>query len=233
MSDLDPLFDQLVHAMDHGPWTHRQTRGGVVVASGHPAFTPGGPPYPCEGFLITAERDDITLPHALAFFHDACHFADTANRMTTRSQIIRVDSARVDRYRAVVRTGFALPWPLQDREFLHLVATRVDRDAEGRRRALIAYDDVSHDGLPPAWEGYLRCRTAPSGQRVTELGDGRVRVEHCMTYPLGGAITPWIQNHVFHRGHIGAYRDEWIAAMAALAAEAAAGPALDVGRPAA
>jgi hypothetical protein len=103
MSDLDPLFDQLVHAMNHGPWTDRQSRGGVVVASGHPAFTPGGPPYPCEGFRITAERDDITLEHALAYFHDACHFADTANEMTTKSQIIRVDGARVDRYRAVVR----------------------------------------------------------------------------------------------------------------------------------
>lgn len=232
MTDFDTLFDALVHAMDHGPWTHRQTHSGVVISSGHPTFAPSDPPHPAEGFHIAAERTDVTLDHVLAYFHDACHFADTANAMTTKSQIVRVDDAHVDHYRAIVRTGFALPWPLQDREFLHVVATRRDVDPQGRPRVLIAYDTVPEAGLPPAWDGYLRCPMAPSGQRATLLADGRVRVEHCMTYSLGGAISPWIQDHVFHRGHIGAYHDEWVQAMDTLAAESAA-PALQTGRPAA
>lgn len=230
MSSHDPLFDRLVHAMDETPWTTRRQRGDVVVQSGDVVFAPGEAPFACEGFRIEATRDDLSLDHAIAFFHDACHFADTANAMTTRSEIVRVDDDRIEHYRAVVRTGFALPWPLQDREFLHLVATRRDCDPDGRERVLIAYDDVSWDGLPPAWPGYLRCRTQPSGQRATRLEDGRVRVEHCMTYPLGGRISPGIQNSLFHRGHVRAYLEEWEAAMAALAAEVAAGPALGTGR---
>lgn len=228
--DVDRLFDQLVYAMDHTPWVARRQEAGITVSSGHPSFEPQGAPHAAEGFLIAAECSGVTLDHALAYFHDACHFADTANAMTTRSQIVSVEEGRLDHYRAVVRTGFALPWPLRDREFLHDVATRRDRDERGRQRVLIAYATASEEGVPPAWPGYLRCAMAPSGQRATLLEDGRVRVEHCMTYPLGGAISAWMQTHVFHRGHVTAYFDEWRAAMATLGDEAKAGPARTEGR---
>jgi hypothetical protein len=58
-----------------------------------------------------------------------------------------------------------------------------------------------------------------------------LRLEHGMTYPLGGRITPWVQNRLFHRGHIGAYVHEWQTAMTVLQAEANE-PALATGRPA-
>lgn len=225
-----PQLDRLVYAMDNTAWTSRRAADGVAVHSGYPCFSVDEPPSRVEGFYIAAERDDVTVEHGLAYFHDACHFADTANRMTTASGILRVDDARLAAYHAIVRTGFALPWPLQDREFLHSVATRRDTDPEGRDRALIVYASVSEAGLAPAWEGYLRCPMEASGQRVTALGNGRVRLEHCMTYTLGGWVPEWAQNHLFHRGHVGAYHQEWVAAMDTLATEVAAGPALATGR---
>ncbi len=230
MNDDAPPFEALAWAMDHSSWTLRREGTGVSVSSARPVFGGGGEPSDVEGFLVAAEREDLSLAHGLAYFHDACHFADTANAMTTLREIVAVSDPRLDHYRAVVRTGFSLPWPLQDREFLHGVATRVDRDPQGRHRVLIAYWTVPETGLPPAWSGYLRCPMAPSGQRLTDLGDGRVRAEHCMTYDLGGRVPHWAQNRLFHRGHVGAYFDEWVAAMETLSGELAAGPALSRSR---
>lgn len=215
----DALFDALAFAMDHSDWVERTADGGVTVASAHPVYAPGGAPHPVEGFLITAELDGPTVDHGVHYFHDACHFADTANKMTSRSQILRVLDDRLDHYRAIVRTGFALPFPLQDREFLHWVGTRRHTAADGAAIGLIAYHTVADDGLDAPWPGHLRCPMAPSGQRVTALPDGRVRLQHCMTYSLGGWISAAVQDALFHRGHVAAYLEEWQAAMRVLTEE--------------
>lgn len=104
------------------------------------------------------------------------------------------------------------------------MTTRRTPDAQGRDEALIAYATVHDPGLAP-WPGALRCDMAPSGQRVTSLDDGRVRLQHCMTYDLGGWIGPGVQDRLFHRGHVAAYATEWRAAMGRLREEAR-GPAL-------
>ena len=188
------------------------------MASGFPAYGPGEAPHPIEGFLVQATRP-LPLDGALAYFQDACHFAETANAMTTAAEVIEVLSDAPGAFEAVVRTGFALPWPLQDREFLHYVTTHRTADAEGHPQAIIAYASVAETGLPPAWPGYLRCPMRPSGQRLTQLEDGQLRLEHCMTYDLVGAIPGAVQNALFHRGHRKAYADEWVAAMTCLAEE--------------
>lgn len=218
------LLDALTHAMDHTSWTPCSTAHGITVSNAHPVYAPGESPHTVEGFLIASELDGITVDHGLAYFHDACHFADTANAMTSASEIVQVLDDRLEHYEAIVRTGFKLPWPLQDREFLHYVTTWRGRDAQGRDTALIAYDTVDDPSLPPPWPGTLRCPMKPSGQRVTDLGGGRVRFEHCMTYDLVGWIGPRVQDRLFHAGHVKAYAEEWRQAMATLKAESRHAP---------
>lgn len=105
----------------------------------------------------------------------------------------------------VVRTGFTMPAPFRGREFVHsLVDLRVTPDCH-----VVAYGPVDESPLPPARDGFLRCVMYPSGQRILRLDNGRTRVEHLMTYELAGAVPRWAQNTLFHKGHLGAYRDEW------------------------
>jgi len=220
-----PPFDALTYAMDHTPWALCFDEDGLQVFRGLPVYGPDDAPHPTEGFLIRA-KVKASRAHGMAYFHDACHFARTANHRTTRDEILRVDDPRRDHYRALVRTGFSLPWPLRDREFLHTVGTTV-RDGRG----LIAYGTLPADHpIAPPWPGYLRCPMEPSGQRLTPLDDGWLLAEHCMTYDLGGRITPPLQNVVFHRGHVRAYAEEWRAAMAVLSREAQEGPPAFKGR---
>ena len=137
------------------------------------------------------------------------------------------NDSSVFQYKAVVRTAFHLPKPLSKREFLHYVTTTKTHDSKGRPCVMIAYhsflDQDSSVDIPPAFPNHLRCPQFPSGQRATLLENGNVRVEHCMTYALVGNIRKWIQNFVFHRGHVGAYYDGWVKAMERLSnvAEAA------------
>jgi len=228
MSDTthDALFGRLVFAIENTRWVARREEAGITVSSGRPVFSAGEVPHPAEGFYICSVRGDQSIDDGFSYFKDACTFADSANEMTSASEIISVLADTPVYYEAIVRTGFQLPWPLQDREFLHRVVARRDTDPDGRPRVLVAYDNVSEDGLPPAWDGYRRCPMAPSGQRLTVLADGQLRAEHCMTYDLGGWIGPAVQNTVFHRGHVGAYFDEWRAAMDALASSTLVSAAL-------
>lgn len=105
----------------------------------------------------------------------------------------------------IVRTGFTMPLGFQSREFVHLLV----RHPIGDDCEVIGYAPVPDEGLPPPRPGFLRCPIYPSGQRIQRLPDGRTRVEHLMTYALGGGVPHWAQNALFHRGHVGAYRDEW------------------------
>lgn len=223
------LLDQLRYAMDATAWREVVRRDGVQVAVGRPAYGAGEAPHRVEGFHIQAEVSGTSVAHGLAYFHDACHFADSANKMTSASEIIEVLCPERDTYEAVVRTGFRLPWPLQDREFLHYVTASRAPDGAGRDTALVAYATVDDPRMPPPWPGALRCRMRPSGQRITALGGGRVRFEHCMTYDLGGWIPAGVQNLFFHRGHAQAYAEEWVAAMAVVRRESEA-PARALGR---
>lgn len=105
----------------------------------------------------------------------------------------------------IVRTGFSMPFPLADREFVHHLVVEELRPGV----TIVAYGPADETELASPREGYVRCPIYPSGQRITDLGDGRTRVEHLMTYELGGRISARVQNALFHRGHLGAYRDEW------------------------
>ncbi|MEM9697043.1 MAG: START domain-containing protein, partial [Myxococcota bacterium] len=77
------------------------------------------------------------------------------------------------------------------------------------RSWVVGYLSVDDPELPPPLEGFVRCPIYPSGQRVTQLEHGRIRVEHLMVYDLGGAISVRTQNLFFRRGHVAAYHREW------------------------
>jgi hypothetical protein len=71
------------------------------------------------------------------------------------------------------------------------------------------YHSVNDKDLPPVKNGFLRCPTYLSGQRITTLPNQKVRVEHMMVYELAGNISKKIQNKYFKKGHIQAYIREW------------------------
>jgi len=104
----------------------------------------------------------------------------------------------------IVRTGFTMPTGFRSREFVHSVVRHSDGDVH-----FVIYGVVDDAELPPPRPGFIRCPMHLSGQRITPLDDGRCRVEHLMTYELGGLVPHWAQNSVFHRGHVDAYVKEW------------------------
>lgn len=123
----------------------------------------------------------------------------------------------------VVRTGFSMPTGFAPREFVHSMAC----EWLGADVHVIAYGPVDESALPKPRAGYIRCPIWPSGQRLTRLGPNATRVEHLMTYALDGSVPRWAQNRFFHRGHLGAYRDEWtrlVRHMAAAGATAGVSP---------
>jgi len=203
--------------MDQTTWKIEREQDDIRVSSGVPVFA--GRSSRVEGFYVTTTLDDgfVSLEQSVSYFRDAVHFALTANAMTSNAQVIWDNGMD----RAIVRTGFELPWPLRNREFLHGVAVQRTDDSS----ALVVYTSLSEEeesALPPPWEGYLRCTMYPSGQRLTKnTGDGILKLEHCMTYPLGGGVAAWVQNRIFHGGHVTAYFDEWKAMKKALVEEAA------------
>lgn len=103
----------------------------------------------------------------------------------------------------VVRTAFALPFPMADRSFTHGVVTAQTGDVW-----LIGYVPLEDDEFEPL-AGYLHNPIHPSGQRITALGPGRCRVEHLMVYALGGRISHGFQDRWLLNAHVGAYVDEW------------------------
>lgn len=212
-ASLDELFESLDSAIEKTDWKLCKKSNAIVVSSGMSTFYEQ--PSSVEGFHVETLVEGVPIDGAISYFRDACHFADTANAMTTKSEVLwQVDD------RAIVRTGFELPWPLQNREFLHGVAVR-----RSKNTAWVVYTTLSGEEeatLPPPWKGYQRCTMYPSGQRITQL-EKNPMLEHCMTYPLGGSISSTIQNTLFHRGHVGAYYKEWKAMKIALLSEVSHG----------
>ena len=45
----------------------------------------------------------------------------------------------------------------------------------------------------PEIAGFIRCPIFPSGQRITEIGQNQIRVEHLMVYGLAGSISSRFQ----------------------------------------
>lgn len=195
--DPDALASTIAHQLDHAHWTPRADRRGVTV------FSATDLDCPFVGFRTVTILEGIAPEDVVADLGDGLLAAfETMNARYVDGQELRPED---DRGVRIVRTAFSMPSPLADREFVHALFTRrLDDDTW-----IVGYLSVDDDDLPPVAEGFVRCPIYPSGQRITRLSDGRVRVEHLMVYDLAGAIAPRVQNTLFLRGHVDAYVDEW------------------------
>lgn len=182
--------------LDATTWHAGRRRGPVAVSWGHPA-----------GSLEIGYRTTLEVPAPMdrvaAFLGRGLLDAFQAlNPHFSFGEELSVSSADGIR---VVRTGFVLPRPLAPREFVHGVVEGATSDGQ----YVIAYVPWSEPSLDVRAAGWVRCRMEPSGQRLRALGPSLTRVEHLMTYALGGRIGVAVQNRFFHRGHLGVYIDEW------------------------
>lgn len=120
---------------------------------------------------------------------------------------IKVYHESPELYHSLVRTMFALPFGMAGREYLHhLYKKKVDA-----KTWIISYrtpDEEELKSLPPKLEGFVRCNIFNSGDRFHLCEDGRIRVEHLMTYTLEGGVTPWMADNLFKKAHISAYFKE-------------------------
>lgn len=181
--------------LDAVEWTLEANREGVSVFSGRdPAWRCIGYRTVTEHRVSVEELADFLGPGLLDAFQTLNHRYVEGTEFQSAEEGGRV-----------VRTSFRMPPGLADREFVHWLGVEpLDADT-----TVVAYHAVGDSWLPPVQKGYVRCPILPSGQRIRRTNRGTATVEHLMVYELAGRIAPWMQNWVFHRGHVGAYVDEW------------------------
>jgi START domain len=198
-ADVDPaeLAATMDRQLDTAKWREHARCDGVTV------YSASDLDCPFVGFRTVTEHRGIEPEAIVAYLGPGLldAFAEMNAQYVDGQELRPADARGV----SVVRTAFAMPGPLADREFVHALFTR----REGGDRWFVGYLSVDDDDLGPVADGFVRCPIYPSGQRITRLPSGVVRVEHLMVYDLAGGIAPWVQNTVFHRGHVGAYLTEW------------------------
>ena len=184
------LVDAILQCLNESDWQIQARRDGVTV------YTSPSPDNPYLGFRT------VTVIHAayrkvVAFL--GSNLFDAMSGMNRRY----IEGGVVDLPSSTVRTAFRMPPGMRNRDFVHSLGIHEVNPGT----TVVAYGPKP-PGLFPV-KNYVRCPMFPSGQRISRLENGRVRVEHLMVYGLGGAVTPFVQNHLFRRAHIRAYLDEW------------------------
>ena len=89
----------------------------------------------------------------------------------------------------LVRVRYGTPAPMSDREYVYWLR-RHDRDDD----IVITYQSVDHPD-PPA-PGCVRATLSRTVHRCALGAHGGTRLEHVLAGDLGGALLPWLQNHV-------------------------------------
>jgi hypothetical protein len=186
------LAHEVVRLLDATPWRLGLQNDDVRVEFSDAL------PAPVVGYRTTTEHD-VSIETLAAFLGDG--LLDAFSKLNALYAFGEV----LQEHPKVVRTGFFMPKGFSGREFVHaLESHRLSDDCH-----VVAYGAVDESALPAPRPGFIRCPIYPSGQRISRLPNGRTRVEHLMTYELVGWVPRWAQNTLFHRGHLGAYRDEW------------------------
>lgn len=138
------------------------------------------------------------------FLRDVCGAMNQINDLFMSGETFDNWSTESDLDGKIVRTSFKMPFPISNREFLHgLHAYQQKEDTY-----IIAYTPIESSEIP-VQSKFVRCPMYASGQRITVLNSGLVRVEHLMIYHLGGSISLKIQDNWMKKAHIGAYIKEW------------------------
>lgn len=202
LADLDQelLIDKMIHQLDDLDWKQVGQNDDVTV------FVSDQFDCPYDGFKTVTYHSANAAQLSNYLGRNICKAMAEMNHLYTDGGTIKVIHDLGDEnYYAIVRTCFKMPFPLQNREFLHsLYVKRRDPNT-----IFIVYHSIFDKDLPPEKKGYLRCPTYLSGQRITTLENGQTRVEHMMVYGLAGKISANVQNKFFKKGHVGAYLKEW------------------------
>ncbi|MFO8071429.1 MAG: START domain-containing protein [Polyangia bacterium] len=199
LRDLDPaaIVDAVDSQLDGAHWKLAIGKDGVAV------YTSTALPCPFTGFKTVTEHS-ASLDDLTAFLGDGIlgAFSQMNRRYVFGEDIPAPGSSKL----RVVRTGFSMPAGMSSREFLHLLHVAL----RGPERRFVVYHSVDDPELPARRPGFVRCPVYPSGQRLTRLASGRIRVEHLMVYDLAGSVSPWVQNTLLRRGHAATYHAEWL-----------------------
>jgi hypothetical protein len=135
---------------------------------------------------------------------DVCGAMRQINEMFLLGETFDNWSTENDLEGKIVRTSFKMPFPLSNREFLH----GLHAYQQNEHTFIVAYTPIE-DSKIPIQSKFVRCPMNISGQRITALNSGLVRVEHLMIYNFGGAISSSFQDKWMKKSHIGAYVKEW------------------------
>ena len=135
---------------------------------------------------------------------DVCGAMNQINDMFLSGETFDEWPTESDHAGSVVRTSFKMPFPMSNREFLHGLHSYQKNETT----FIVAYTPLEESDIP-VQPHFIRCPMNVSGQRITILNSGLVRVEHLMTYRLGGAIGSYFQDKWLKKPHISAYIKEW------------------------
>lgn len=146
----------------------------------------------------------ITARTLYHFLKDVNGAMETMNELFVLGEVLRTWETPFDKEGVLVRTSFEMPFPFANREFVHgQHGIQLDKDT-----FVVAYTPIE---IPETavQQGYVRCPVFVSGQRIQKMPNGLVRVEHLMTYELGGRVSPYIQDQWLKKAHTKAYVREW------------------------
>lgn len=189
---------QIPHELDQAGWQLAIDYVDIAVY-----FKKGASQSDVIGFkTVTYHSTDAVVLYD--FLKDVNKAMYEMNDMFVLGEILTNWRIKEDENGAIVRTSFEMPFPFANREFIHGLHSMKLQNGS----FVVAYTpaDCAETAVQ---HGYVRCPMFTSGQRITALPNGLTRVEHLMTYILGGKISKGVQDKWLLKSHVGAYIKEW------------------------
>lgn len=184
--------------LDLGDWNLEFDQGDIQVYSRFNASNSG-----IIGFK-TVSYHAVRIESVVHLLKDVCDAMNSINDMFVLGEVFRKWPTHFDPEGTLVRSSFKMPFPFKNREFLHgLHHQKINETTH-----IIAYTPIEEVQIP-VQSAYIRCQMFISGQRLSHLENGTVKVEHLMVYRLGGRVSDYIQDQWLKRLHVNAYIKEW------------------------
>jgi hypothetical protein len=184
--------------LDQADWQLEFDQSDIQVYSKHDASDSG-----IIGFK-TITYHAVSIHSVLDLLKDVCDAMNNINDMFVLGEVFRKWPTDFDKEGTLVRTSFKMPFPFKNREFLHgLHYQQINATSH-----VFGYTPIEDQSIP-LQDAYIRCEMFISGQRVSQLSDGLVKVEHLMVYRLGGKVSSYLQDKWLKKSHVKAYIKEW------------------------
>lgn len=194
----DEVLKKIPLELDHNDWHLAFDDTDIQVYSREKASL-----SPLVGFK-TVTYHHISSDQVFEFLKDVCGAMNRINHLFIHGEEFRGWPSKIDPEGRLVRTSFKMPFPMKNREFLHGLHCQKVND----RIQIIGYTPIEAPEIK-VQKDFIRCPMYISGQRITILNNGTVRVEHLMVYALAGSISHSLQDRWFKKSHIKAYVKEW------------------------